>query len=514
MFHGFILVLLVAGAWARDVDYTDFLQKYGYLPRGSNQLSSTSLSEALKQMQKMAGLEETGELDERTKRMMEKPRCGHPDVPEENRQASRGKRYAPPQFKWQDKVITYGCKSVGTSTRISLDDLRRTMHQAASQWSDLADVEIVETSMKNPMIQVSAGRSTHYPCTVQFDTQTLAHAFFPPNGQIHINDNVRFEMTNFTERFGGNSLYSVVAHEMGHALGFSHSPDRESIMFAYDTPRRWKFTSMDKYHMQLYYGAKKGVPTRKDEERKERKPEQEKERAREREQEKDDIRPDECRVENPIVVQYRGEYLIFKSQWVWRVSSDWKRLIIKPVPIDQLFPGLPNPIDAAVQVGHQLWVFVGEKVYVIYGNRMVHAPLTLKELGINEKYIDLAYEWHYFHPPAIYIWKGSRYWKLDEKMDYRKVDERYPKAIDLNWARVPKGVHSAFTYQKEIHFTRGNEVFRMNSSRSVLDVADGFPQEFQSFFGFCPHNEKLPLRSSSSSSHILLSIFLILTFYL
>lgn len=46
-------------------------------------------------------------------------------------------------------------------------------------------------------------RAMHYPCTVPFDSQTLAHAFFPPHGQIHINDNVRFAMTNFTERTGG-----------------------------------------------------------------------------------------------------------------------------------------------------------------------------------------------------------------------------------------------------------------------------------------------------------------------
>lgn len=49
-------------------------------------------------------------------------------------------------------------------------------------------------------------------------------------------------------------MYSVVAHEMGHALGFSHSPDSNSVMFAYDTPRQWTFTPMDKYQMQVYYG--------------------------------------------------------------------------------------------------------------------------------------------------------------------------------------------------------------------------------------------------------------------
>lgn len=93
---------------------------------------------------------------------------------------------------------------------------------------------------------------------------------------------------------------------------------------------------------------------------------------------------------------FSNDLIYFQSQWVWRVSSDWKRLIIKAVPINQLFPGLPNPIDAAVTVGHNLWVFVGEMIYVIYGNHMVHAPLRLSDIGINEKYVDLAYEWHYF----------------------------------------------------------------------------------------------------------------------
>ncbi|PIC42188.1 hypothetical protein B9Z55_009348 [Caenorhabditis nigoni] len=214
------------------------------------------------------------------------------------------------------------CKSAGTSTRISLDDLRRTMRQAASQWSELADVEILESSVEKPNIQISAGRSAHYPCNVRFDSQTLAHAFFPPHGQIHINDNVHFVMTNFTERFGGNSLYSVVAHEMGHALGFSHSSDSDSVMFAYDTPREWKFTPMDKYRMEMYYGTKKN-PTKpkEDERKKEEKKKEERGRKKEKEHERDDIRPNECRVDNPIVVQYRGEYLVFKVTWGFRKTA-------------------------------------------------------------------------------------------------------------------------------------------------------------------------------------------------
>uniref|UniRef100_A0A8R1IHJ7 PG_binding_1 domain-containing protein n=1 Tax=Caenorhabditis japonica TaxID=281687 RepID=A0A8R1IHJ7_CAEJA len=73
-----LVLVLSSHSLARNVDYTEFLQKYNYLPRGNNQLSSTSLTEALKNMQRMAGLEETGDLDERTLRMMERPRWWTP----------------------------------------------------------------------------------------------------------------------------------------------------------------------------------------------------------------------------------------------------------------------------------------------------------------------------------------------------------------------------------------------------------------------------------------------------
>uniref|UniRef100_A0A8R1ECM2 Uncharacterized protein n=1 Tax=Caenorhabditis japonica TaxID=281687 RepID=A0A8R1ECM2_CAEJA len=78
---------------------------------------------------------------------------------------------------------------------------------------------------------------------------------------------------------------------MGHALGFSHSPDSNSVMFAYDTPRKWTFTPMDKYNMQMYYGTKRSTGRTKklEEERKE----HEKSGKKEKEHETDDIKPDE-----------------------------------------------------------------------------------------------------------------------------------------------------------------------------------------------------------------------------
>ena len=65
-----------------------------------------------------------------------------------------------------------------------------------------------------------------------FDGQgtTLAHAFYPTSGSIHFDDD-----ENFTDDYGSaNEKYTlrlVAAHEIGHALGLSHSFEEDSLMF-------------------------------------------------------------------------------------------------------------------------------------------------------------------------------------------------------------------------------------------------------------------------------------------
>jgi hypothetical protein len=53
----------------------------------------------------------------------------------------------------------------------------------------------------------------------------LAHAFYPPSGQIHFDN---FE--NWTE----DNLPYVLVHEIGHSLGLGHSKRKEAIMYPED----------------------------------------------------------------------------------------------------------------------------------------------------------------------------------------------------------------------------------------------------------------------------------------
>ena len=60
----------------------EWLKSYGYVEDSGKDgpAASKDLSEALKKMQHYAGINETGMLDDETKEMMKKKRCGNSDV--------------------------------------------------------------------------------------------------------------------------------------------------------------------------------------------------------------------------------------------------------------------------------------------------------------------------------------------------------------------------------------------------------------------------------------------------
>uniref|UniRef100_A0A3P9PGQ2 Matrix metallopeptidase 9 n=1 Tax=Poecilia reticulata TaxID=8081 RepID=A0A3P9PGQ2_POERE len=85
-----------------DVELAEsYLKRFGYMEAAqrSGFKSKVSTAKALKRMQRQMGLKETGELDWPTLKIMNKPRCGVPDVANYN--------FFGGQPKWDHTNITY-----------------------------------------------------------------------------------------------------------------------------------------------------------------------------------------------------------------------------------------------------------------------------------------------------------------------------------------------------------------------------------------------------------------------
>lgn len=83
---------------------------YGYLPQSdletANLRTEESVRDAIRELQRFGGLEPTGEVDEATRRLLSRKRCGLPDKEESDRGA-RYKRYTLQGQKWGYTNLTW-----------------------------------------------------------------------------------------------------------------------------------------------------------------------------------------------------------------------------------------------------------------------------------------------------------------------------------------------------------------------------------------------------------------------
>ncbi|RXN12546.1 matrix metallo ase-17-like protein [Labeo rohita] len=314
----------------------DWLTKYGYLPPpdpSTGQLQAwTAVTQAVKKMQRFAGLDDTGVLDEQTVQLMQTPRCSLPDDDDQTIQTSALHSDMPNQrmkrevSTWTRRNINWRLRSYPASSKLSREMIRSLVYYALRVWADPTLLEFHEVrGPEGADLQIDFLHGPHgdgYP----FDGAggSVGHAFFPSDpdraGGVHLDAEEEWAFRQPGKR--GNHAPTdrpllVTEAQLHHRHGGIH-----------------RLTHMYR-HAHNHLGSS----------------------------------VDRCNTSFDAVAKIRGEIFFFKGQNMWRVSRGGL-VSVRAVPVQRLWSALPSslpPLQAVLErhtdhaiifiSGSQIWLF-------------------------------------------------------------------------------------------------------------------------------------------------------------
>ncbi|XP_051945216.1 matrix metalloproteinase-17b [Xyrauchen texanus] len=378
-----------------SIKLVDWLTKYGYLPPpdpSTGQLQAwTAVTQAVKKMQMFAGLDDTGVLNEETLQLMQTPRCSLPDDEDQTIQSSvlhsemQSQRTKRAVSTWARRNISWRLRSYPASSKLSRETIRSLVYYALRVWADPTLLEFHEVrGPEGADLQIDFLHGSHgdgYP----FDGAggSVGHAFFPSDpdraGGVHLDAEEEWAFRQPATE--GTDLFTVLVHELGHALGLTHSSVRQSVMRPYyqgplGDPLHFSLGHQDLQHITALYGKRGNhIPT--DRPLLVTYPE-----LRQRHggihrlthmyrhsHSHLDSSVDRCNTSFDAVAKIRGEIFFFKGQYMWRVSRGGL-VSVRAVSVQRLWSALPSslpPLRAVLErhsdhaiifiSGSQVWLF-------------------------------------------------------------------------------------------------------------------------------------------------------------
>ncbi|XP_057652121.1 matrix metalloproteinase-14-like isoform X2 [Diorhabda carinulata] len=455
-----------------------YLSQYGYLApsRGNSSqiLDERSFTKAIEDFQAFAGLDVTGELDEKTKAVMTLPRCGVKD--KVGTGDNRAKRYALQGSRWKVKDLTYKISKYPNNLKRS--DVDKEIQRAFNVWTEYTDLTF--TPKKNQVHIEIRFESGEHGDGDPFDGPggTLAHAYFPVfGGDAHFDASEAWSINSYR----GTNLFQVAAHEFGHSLGLSHSDVRQALMapFYRGYEPIFSLDTDDIDGIQALYGkkTKQSPPKSYDDD------DQDGGYDQSHNVPKTTSRggfADQSLCDDPsfdtIFTSVEGNTYVFKGDQYWKLTED-SIAPGYPKKISSTWAELPGNIDAAFTYkngktyffkGSKYWRYKGTKLDGLY-------PKDISEgfTGIPDD-IDTALVWS--GNGKIYFYKGSKFWRFDPSQR-PPVKSTYPKLIS-NWEGVPDNLNAAFQWTNGYtYFYKNNAYYRFNDRAFAVDVTiPAFPR--------------------------------------
>ncbi|XP_072528112.1 matrix metalloproteinase-25 [Salminus brasiliensis] len=443
----------------------DWLIHYGYLPPLDSPVGRLQTKEgierAVREMQRFAGLKETGQLDSATLALMGTPRCSLPDVLrlEDHLKKKRKmrnmklRRYSLSGMKWDKTDLTWSVESYPSLSRspsLSPALVELILSYALKAWSDVAPLSFTllhpspQASPHNADIIVNFTSGFHedgYP----FDGKggTLAHAFFPGIGDTHFDDE---ENWSYGAHIESTDLFTVAVHEFGHALGLAHSSSRRSIMRPYysgavgDIPT-YTLPADDRLGIQALYGPKKElIPPPSVDSPIPNLPRPPSAPPPPATPHPEPSLLDRCQGGYDAIANIRGEIFFFRRQYFWRVHHSGSLVSFIPALIHNFWIGLPleiGKIDAVYErsdghivffIGNQFWVFKDRMSLPGYPRPLTEWRLRTSA-GDSPGRVDAVFVWP--HNGRTYVFSGGEYWRFDEDESDRKPEAGYPKPASI-----------------------------------------------------------------------------------
>ncbi|KAM6933941.1 collagenase 3 isoform 2-T2 [Xenentodon cancila] len=447
----FLLLLLVAPSWARppssrDVDNRllaeKYLRSYYRLPSGlqGKQTSSGAFETQLQEMQRFFKLKVTGNLDDNTLEVMNQARCGVPDIGEYN--------HFPRDLKWQNNNVTF--RILNYTPDLKKADVDRAIRNALNIWAAVTPLTFKRLYRGNADIMISFGSREHGDHN-PFDGPDglLAHAY--PPGQDIGGDTHFDEDEHWTKDSSAYNLFIVAAHELGHALGMSHSTDAGALMYPiYMYTTDYPLSKDDIEGIQALYGPNpdhKKVKPRPD-------------------------APDRCdpMLSLDAVTELRGETILFKDRFYWRLHPQ----MVEPEQtlIKSTWPSIPNKVDAAYENPEKdlVIIFSGIKMWALNGYDLVDGyPKYIHKLGLpkNIRKIDAAV--HIKDTGKTLLFTDEDYWSYDEAKG--TMDTGYPRSIEDDFPGIDDEVDAAAYHHGCLYFFHEHVQYEYSyTSRKVIRI--------------------------------------------
>ena len=441
-----------------------YLQKFGYLEesigyRTGAILGTDAITSAIKDFQRFAGLNQTGELDNDTIIMMSTPRCGVKDKIGHS-ESARKKRYALQGSKWRVTHLTYRITKYPTrlKDRTRVD---KEISRAFKIWSDVTTLTFQEKKRDRVNIDISFENGEHGDGD-PFDGpgKTLAHAFFPQyGGDAHFDDQEKWTIDERT----GTNMFQVAAHEFGHSLGLSHSDEKRALMAPYYRGYQpsFKLHTDDVEAIQSLYGSRDQPAPSEDDEPSGPPPDT-------------SDAPDLCQdaTIDTVTRTQNGSTYVFKGEFYWKILSNG---IADGYPrnINDDWDGLEGNLDASLTWSNgKTYFFKGGRYWRFTNKEMDTGYPKLLERGFEgiPDMLDAAFVWS--GNGKTYFFKGDQYWRYDSNND-PPVSDRYPRPI-TNWNGLPMdGVDAAFQWENSrTYFFKGDKYYRFNDISFEVDSGD------------------------------------------